>query len=58
MVHGRNICEYADQAWKMYFSGTSNKPEKFIRGIFSDKNSDGQGPTQYSGLDETVAIEN
>ncbi len=37
------------------FSGTSNKPEKNLSEVsLVIKNSDGQGPTQYSGLDEIV----
>ena len=37
------------------FSGTSNKPEKNLSEVsLVIKNSDGQGPTQYSELDEIV----
>ena len=37
------------------FSGTSNKPEKNLSEVsLVIKNSDGQGPAQYSGLDEIV----
>ena len=37
------------------FSGTSNKPEKNLSEVsLVIKNSDGQGPTQDSGLDEIV----
>ena len=37
------------------FSGTSNKPEKNLSEVsLVIKNSDGLGPTQYSGLDEIV----
>ena len=56
-MHGRNICKSMRGSGMedVIFSGTSNKPEKNLSEVsLVIKNSDGLGPTQYSGLDEIV----